>query len=611
MERDLDFANDDHGTAGPLPVRRHPAGSLHPLQVAFRESCLAAGFPDDADMNSPRSAGGVGCFPFNVVDGERVTTATSYLAEGRARANLTVLGDAPVRRIVVAGGEAQGVEAVVAGETVRFEAGAVVVSAGSFATPQLLMLSGIGPAATLGAHSIAVVHDLPRVGENLQDHPLVNLVFRSAESAPDDAAPVLQVGLRATAPSSDERLDLHYLPFSPVSAEASQYGFGDEPFVGTNVAVSLRAPRGAGRVSLASADPDADPAIAFRFLDDPWDLARMRAAVRLGIALTERPVYRAQVTARVAPTDETLASDEALDRWLRTQVTAAHASGTCRMGPAQEGAVVDPRCRVHGIGRLWLADASVMPKIVRANTAATATLVAERVAEWWARRRDGRRQRRSARATLRICCRACAAHDKSRASVARGIRGGYAHSSRTVGMRRSYIGTGMRLAALLLFLTGVGCQYADPVQEPVVDPRRRNMPQPGHGILGPGGITLFGSGSESSRSAPSGIGVNSYLWRASLDTTSFMPLLSADPFGGVIITDWYAPPETPDERFKMTVYIRDRSLRADGVQVAVFRQVRVGEGLWEDRPTSDGTAVSLENAILERARQLRTGSRGG
>ena len=177
-------------------------------------------------------------------------------------------------------------------------------------------------------------------------------------------------------------------------------------------------------------------------------------------------------------------------------------------------------------------------------------------------------------------------------------------------MRRSYIGTGMRLAALLLFLAGVGCQYADPVQEPVVDPRRRNMPPPGQGILGPGGITLFGSGSESSRSAASGIGVNSYLWRASLDTTSFMPLLSADPFGGVIITDWYAPPETPDERFKMTVYIRDRSLRADGVQVAVFRQVRAGEDRWEDRPTSDGTATSLENAILERARQLRTGSRG-
>ena len=382
MEHDLDFPNAEHGVDGPLPVRRHPLGSLHPVQAAFRESCRAAGFADDADMNSPRSAGGVGCFPFNVVDGVRVSTATSYLAQARGRTNLTVLGDAPVRRIVVEGGAAEGVDALVAGETVRLEAGAVVVCAGSFATPQLLMLSGIGPAAMLGTLGIAVARDLSGVGENLQDHPLVNLVFRSKESAPDDTAPVLQAGLRTTAPGSDERLDLHYLPFSPVSAEASQYGFGDEPFVGTNVAVSLRAPQGAGRLSLASTDPDADPAIDFRFLDDPWDLARMRAAVRLGIELTEQPVYRAQVTARVAPTDETLASDDALDRWLRGSVTAAHASGTCRMGLAEAGAVVDPRCRVHGIGRLWLADASVMPKIVRANTAATATMIAERVAVW-------------------------------------------------------------------------------------------------------------------------------------------------------------------------------------------------------------------------------------
>ncbi len=382
METDLDFPDEDHGTAGPLPVRRHPAASLHPIQAAFGESCRAAGFAHDADMNSPRSTGGVGCFPFNVVDGVRVSTATSYLAAARGRANLTVMGDAQVRRIVVTGGEAQGVEALVAGETVRFDAGAVVVSAGSFATPQLLMLSGIGPAAVLEPLGIPVVHDLPGVGENLQDHPLVNLVFRSSETVPDDTAPVLQVGLRTTAPGSDARLDLHYLPFSPVSADASQYGFGDEPFVGTNVAVSLRAPRGAGRVSLASADPDADPAIAFRFLDDPWDLARMREAVRLGIALTERPAYRAHVAARVAPDDETLARDEALDRWLRASVTAAHASGSCRMGAADDGAVVDARCRVHGIGRLWLADASVMPAIVRANTAATVTLIAERVAEW-------------------------------------------------------------------------------------------------------------------------------------------------------------------------------------------------------------------------------------
>lgn len=101
------------------------------------------------------------------------------------------------------------------------------------------------------------------------------------------------------------------------------------------------------------------------------------------------------------------------------------------------------------------------------------------------------------------------------------------------------------------------------------------------------------------------IAVNGYLWRASLDTTSFMPLTSADPFGGVIITDWYSPPETPQERFKLTVYILDRRLRADGIKVSVFRQMRVGPGLWADSAVGSDTAAKLENAILTRARQLR------
>lgn len=128
-------------------------------------------------------------------------------------------------------------------------------------------------------------------------------------------------------------------------------------------------------------------------------------------------------------------------------------------------------------------------------------------------------------------------------------------------------------------------------------------------IFGEGG--LFGGGSSSrSKSEDSGIGVNSYLWRASLDTVSFMPLASADPFGGVILTDWYAPPETPDERLKLNVFILDRQLRASGVQVKVFRQVRRG-GAWQDAKVADGTARQLEDAILTRARQLRVGDMGG
>jgi hypothetical protein len=103
-----------------------------------------------------------------------------------------------------------------------------------------------------------------------------------------------------------------------------------------------------------------------------------------------------------------------------------------------------------------------------------------------------------------------------------------------------------------------------------------------------------------------GIGINAYLWRASLETLSFMPLASADPFGGVIITDWYAPPESPNERFKMSVYITDRELHADGIRVAVFRQVKTATSDWTDAAIATKTATDLENAILTRARELRT-----
>lgn len=126
------------------------------------------------------------------------------------------------------------------------------------------------------------------------------------------------------------------------------------------------------------------------------------------------------------------------------------------------------------------------------------------------------------------------------------------------------------------------------------------------GIFGPGGIQLFGGrDDELEGSGGSGIPVNAHLWRASLDTVSFMPLASADPFGGVIITDWFSPADTPNERFKVTILILRRELRADGVRANVFRQIRGTDGQWIDSATDPATAVDLENAILTRARELR------
>ena len=172
-----------------------------------------------------------------------------------------------------------------------------------------------------------------------------------------------------------------------------------------------------------------------------------------------------------------------------------------------------------------------------------------------------------------------------------------------------------RLSALFTTLSIVvlvaGCGPSKS-EFPTTDGTGKNIPIPeqtsnrDRGSLFGGGFKLFGGG-DSKEASSAGIGVNSYLWRATLDTLSFMPLQSADPFGGVIISDWYEDPEVRGERFKVTVYILDQRLRADGLKVAVFRQQNSGRG-WADSPVNPSTAVDIENAILTKARQLRIDS---
>ena len=174
---------------------------------------------------------------------------------------------------------------------------------------------------------------------------------------------------------------------------------------------------------------------------------------------------------------------------------------------------------------------------------------------------------------------------------------------------------GAVVACLALLMTGCGLETeADfPNQDRqrpgtiVYDSELKENPE--DSLFGDGGLDLFNLGGSNKKVQPgSGIAVNSFLWRASLDTVAFMPLTSADPFGGVIITDWYSPPETPSERYKMSVYILGRQLRADGVRVAVFRQETKGPNVWLSKAVSETTATNLENKILTRARQLRLAS---
>lgn len=157
---------------------------------------------------------------------------------------------------------------------------------------------------------------------------------------------------------------------------------------------------------------------------------------------------------------------------------------------------------------------------------------------------------------------------------------------------------------MLVALTALGGCGSVPFEETerVLSREEKTRAEQGS-IFGGDGINLFGADEEGG--GPTGIGVNGFLWRASLDTISFMPLASADPFGGVIITDWYSQPSSPLERFKMTIYILDRKLRADGLKVAVFRQTRVAPNAgWNDAAVASTTPTELENSILTRARQL-------
>ncbi len=154
---------------------------------------------------------------------------------------------------------------------------------------------------------------------------------------------------------------------------------------------------------------------------------------------------------------------------------------------------------------------------------------------------------------------------------------------------------GALLATLVLL---AGCGGEDPQYRDFGNPNVQPKVEGSSGF----NVNLFGLGRSS---GGAGIGVNSYLWRASLDTISFMPLVSADPFGGVIISDWYTTPESPSERFKLVVYILDTKLTADGVKVNVFRQQLVGNQEWKDAAVSAATGPNVENAILTRARQLR------
>jgi choline dehydrogenase len=383
METDMDMgSNAEHGGEGPLPVRRHPHQAWQPTQAAFYQACLDADFPHDADMNHPESTG-VGPFPMNNPDGIRVSTALAYLSRARHRLNLTVKANILGLRVLFNGKRATGVTVESGGQQFTVEGDQIILSAGAIASPHLLMLSGVGPAAHLRHMGIPVVHDLPGVGQNFRDHALVPILFHIYEQFADDAqGPRLQIGLRYTVPGSDIRNDMQLTP--SWFTDPRGYTYSDTDPLGIRFTAILEKALSAGEIRLASADPHVQPVLDYRLLSHPFDVERMRQAVRLAVRLAENPVFKNMIAARISPTDADLATDAALDRWLLANVsTTHHLAGTCKMGPATDSlAVVDQYCRVHGLQGLRVVDASVMPDVVRANTNATTIMIAERVADW-------------------------------------------------------------------------------------------------------------------------------------------------------------------------------------------------------------------------------------
>ncbi|HXH10977.1 MAG TPA: mycofactocin system GMC family oxidoreductase MftG [Alphaproteobacteria bacterium] len=382
METDLDEHGDFHGSSGPLPVRRHKRDAWLPMQQAFFHACVDLGFAEDWDMNLPNSTG-VGPFPMNNRDGIRVSTALAYLTRARHRLNLTIRANVHVSRILFEGTRAVGVVAESGGERFNIRGEQIVLSAGAIASPHLLMLSGVGPAAQLREFGIPVVLDVPGVGQNYRDHPFIPIMLHVRDDyLPETQSPRLQVGLRYTVPGSTSRNDMQLMPSWFTDARGGVTVDGDP--LGVRFVSILESAVGAGEIRLQSADSHVQPSLHYRFLSEPRDVERLRYAVRLAVRVAEHPAFQSIVTHRIAPTDADLASDEALDKWMLANVsTAHHLAGTCKMGPASDPlAVVDQYGHVRGLSGVRVVDASIMPDVVRANTNATIIMMAERIADW-------------------------------------------------------------------------------------------------------------------------------------------------------------------------------------------------------------------------------------
>jgi choline dehydrogenase len=358
------------GNAGPLGVAPVPEPLRHPIARALAEALIAAGHPVTADLSGTRQEGVAWPDLAITASGVRASPYTAYLASAAGRPNLEIRTGCLVTHLVIRYGRCTGVTYVHNGTGGEARAdGEVIVSAGAVGTPQLLMLSGIGPAGHLTALGITMQADLPGVGGNLQDHPVVMAAYVPARPLPDSRHNHGEAYAALRSPLAESGVpDLHVFP---VMRDAPRSAF--------LLAAAVMTPDSRGTVRLPSADPGAPPLVDPGFLADHRDLERLSAGLAIVRSAAAGPAFAALGITETAP-GPGIRDPADVRAWIRRGVGSYfHPAGTCRMGTGAY-AVTDPHLRVHGITGLRVADASVMPAIPNAPPHATVLAIAEKAA---------------------------------------------------------------------------------------------------------------------------------------------------------------------------------------------------------------------------------------
>lgn len=369
-----------------LRVRVPPRDEITPFQLACLDAAPSMGIPHVADLNNLDEHAGMAPSPANIVDGVRWNTAFAYLDPVRDRPNLTIAGNLLIDRLTIRSGRVTEVIAIGADGPARINASRVVVAAGTFGSPAILMRSGIGDPAALASIGITPTHELAGVGRNLHDHPQVGLSFSGtpglvqamAAFAKTHWMPEEQTIAKTRSAHCVEAFDLHLYPVGGPSAHSPTGWYW-------YVTAACLTPRSRGTLRLESADPQAAPLIDHRFLSDPEgaDLEVLVDGIEIARQLASQPALARLLGRQLAPNPK-IRTDDEISNFIKANFGHYyHPVGTCRMGPASDReAVVDSRGKIHGLDNAFVADASIIPAIPRANTNMPALVVGERIGRW-------------------------------------------------------------------------------------------------------------------------------------------------------------------------------------------------------------------------------------